>query len=151
MSFNLHNYYPFPKNWSKRLMRSLLVGATITWFLYFFQPFGISSLEEGNKHLLLAGFGGISFIAFAFYFLLLPAIFPTHINDWDWSIGKQVLLISLTLLSIAFFGYFYKQWYLNLPHSFAAFTLFSARAFSVAAFPLTFLFLIDKINLLQGN
>lgn len=99
---------PFPIIENKKTLMgvSLFFGIFIFLFLLIFEPFGIHRIIE-DKTLVLSGFGAITFSVVFFYTLILPKLFKSFYDPEKWSVGKELLLIILQILTISFLNWYY--------------------------------------------
>mgnify|MGYP000483537507 CR=1 FL=1 len=135
------------KNWLKKpyffiespkfnLILCFGIGFFIFIFLYLFQPFGFSKIDN-NKLLYSLGFGLVSFVIQSFFFLLLPYIFKTIFNDENWTVGKNIVFLFLLILCITFGNWYYNSLVQNT-NSIALISLkdFFIYTFSISIFPI---------------
>lgn len=110
--FNLLNQ-PYPsseKSPGHRLRTAALIGLFVGLFLVTFQPFGLSIWQTPHKALKIAGFGLITFVVTAFYFAILPRLFPNQFADKHWTVGREIILITGNILLIAIGNWLYLNW-----------------------------------------
>lgn len=97
----LKNPYPFIfEDTSVQLKLSLLIFVFVSLFLFIFKPFDFASviLIDGWKASLVYGF-----IAGAVCLLVtksLIAFAPNYTSEKNWNIGRQLLFLNLTLLTV---------------------------------------------------
>lgn len=137
--------YPFcddeRSNW-ENTWRSFLVGLFIAFFLFIFEPFGISRWQDPNKFLYILGFGGVTFVSLLFMRLVVIKLLPNYYNESSWTVGKEILMNSIILVVVALGNYLYtaiiyiNQWTVNaLLYSFLT-------VFSIGIFPISFSVLV---------
>lgn len=98
---------PYPVNVKKWPM-IVAISCFIALFLMFFQPFGLQFVEIPLKSLKLMGYGGVTFLILAFNLKLLPHLFTIYFDEKQWTVGKQILWLSVDVLMIAVGNYFYS-------------------------------------------
>lgn len=107
---------PFPEeeSWLDTLKTSTLFSVFLVYFLYVFEPFGISELES-DKFLICFGFGLMTFIGLLLYEFLISQVFKLKGGRTSWTFGKWIgynlgILFFLSLanflyIRVLFFGY----------------------------------------------
>lgn len=94
-----------------------LVSVFVVFVLYVFQPFGISTLEEG-KFWICLGFGVMTFLAAVTYEFVVGQLFHLKASRgqwtfWKWIVNNFMLMLVISLANFLFarlviFGYI--QW-----------------------------------------
>ena len=107
---------PFPEIENKLVFYRIVLALSlfVTFFLYIFQPFGISTLES-NKFLICLGFGSMTFLGATVYEIVLHTIFNIRGRQRKWTFSKWILdnlgfMLSISLANFLFarfllFGY----------------------------------------------
>lgn len=100
--------FPFVESAKDKLLISLGSGVVVVSILILIRPFGI----ESNKNIFffLSGFGIVDFMVTALNLFLLPLVFPSSMNNSNWTIGKNFLTILWILLNISLVNYFYGEY-----------------------------------------
>ena len=139
----LNKSYPFLPSYTVALKISFWVGLFIFLFLFIFQPFGLSSVP-GNKLLIIAGYGLISFTITGLTLISIAIFFKEH----QWTILHQIFFYLVLLSFISLANFYYTQ---NLfpsfnynPFGFILYTL------AVGIFPIIFLTIVYQ-NFLNKN
>jgi hypothetical protein len=96
--------YPFEVRWTKGLKTGFWAGLFVTFFLFFFKPFG-TTVEPGAEWSYLAYCAAFGLVTFGVTLLmqvicrLLPGIF----NEEKWTAGKEVLfnIVFIGLIGVA--------------------------------------------------
>lgn len=94
---------PYPFEYSPKKNALITIGATlfVTFFLFFFRPFGLHVFNGLNLFIISIEFGLVTGAVMAmFYFLLIPA-FPTFFNEENWTVIKHIGWVVLMLITIA--------------------------------------------------
>lgn len=142
---------PLYLDWKKNILRYIIVGCFIAFFLVFFQPFGTDTVNIPDKKLFLSGYGVITFLAFSFTFIVLPKIFTTQFVEEKWVLWKQILL-TLLAMCITFAGcYLYMNTYLGYNTSFKGFLSFFFLTLPISIFPIIVISMLDYIYQLKKN
>lgn len=97
--------YPFEdykdRSHLKKLVSAIGQGAFISFFLIVFEPFGIAYWLDPNKTSYLIGFGVITTLTSVFLNFVVVPLFPSYFKSSKWTLGREILFISLLLLLIA--------------------------------------------------
>ncbi len=145
----LNKPYPINLNrWGITIFISIFVAV----FLVFFQPFGLQHLQLEHKNILLAGYGGITFLVLFLNLFIIPIFLPFLFNEDNWTVAKQILWLCWIVLSIGTGNYFYSilvntyQWSgINGLISFIIFT------FSIAIIPIVVVTILSHNRMLRNN
>ncbi len=87
------------------LTYALLLGLSSYLFLIVFQPFGTYNFDNSYKFWLLSGYGIIFALAYTLVSILL--------YKKQWTIGAELLRISLVYLLASFLNFFYHSYMIN--------------------------------------
>lgn len=96
---SLNKKYPFNDNLktNARLIASVSLG--IFLFLLFFQPLQIHNPDFNNRLIILATFGAITLVLLSIFRLVIPSLFSTAFSEERWTIGKEILINLLFVIS----------------------------------------------------
>lgn len=109
--FNLLSQpYPSHESPGRQLRTAAVIGLFIGLFLLVFQPFGLANWETPNKTLKILGFGLIAFIVTAVNFTVWTRLFPRQFSDECWTVGREILLVTVNILLIAIANRLYLEW-----------------------------------------
>ncbi len=143
---------PYPTgdaSW-RQIRRAALVGLFIGLFLLVFQPFGLNMWETPNKPVKLLGFGLVTFLITAFNFLAWPRLAPIQFSDQHWTVGREILLITINILLIAIGNRFYLEWLLDKGENSGIGWIGTILVtFLIGLFPVTAVVLINYITQLK--
>ena len=103
----LRKPFPVVESATEKLLISLGSGVVVVGILVIIRPFGIESYK--GIFFFLSGFGIIDFVVTALNLFLLPQLFPSIINNSNWTTGKNFLGILWILLNISLVNYFYGE------------------------------------------
>ncbi len=116
----LNKPFPEEESWLDTFKTSALFSAFLFYFLYVFEPFGLSELGA-DKFRILLGFGLMTLIGLLFYEFLIRQVFKWKGGQVQWTYGKWIwyntgLLFFLSLanflfIRIVFFGYIDWRFY----------------------------------------
>ncbi len=101
---------PFPDfdSWAAYLKYLTILSLFITFFLYVFQPFGLSSLES-NAFFVCLGFGGMTFIGALLYELTVGQLLRIVGLKASWTLGKWILNNLGTMLFISMANFIFAR------------------------------------------
>lgn len=101
---SLKNPYPFFDELVYNLKVIFGISLFLFLFILFFQPFELRDFEFNDQLLIIAGFGGITFLILCLNNIVLPSIFPKVFLKGNWRLYKDILLnfVSWAFLAIAF-------------------------------------------------
>lgn len=87
-------------NSMRGLVISLLVGLFVAIVAVGVQPFGFSDFIHESKTFYLIGFGVVAFVGMIITKFVLPMIISSFYNDQQWTIARQVIHLSATILIV---------------------------------------------------
>lgn len=101
---------PFPDDMSISYFVKILVVLSlfITFFLYVFEPFGLSTLES-NRFLICLGFGSMTFVGAAVYELTAGQLIRLAGLYKNWTFGKWILNTLATMLFISMANFIFAR------------------------------------------
>lgn len=140
--------YPHAETYARSATIALITGLFVALFLMYFQPFGIAEAEWHSnmaKLWLVAGYGLVTFVTMSFTTLLLPRFFPKVFSEADWTILKEIALISLTILLITLGNTLYSAAIHITPFSLESLTLMFAYTVVLGIFPAIVIVLVNYI------
>lgn len=129
----LHQPYPLYRN---RWRIIISISFFISFFMYFFQPFGLSSFNNGLRTYFEIGYGVVTFLVLLVDLFLLPLIFKKWFDISKWTVLKQIVLQIWILFSIGIFNFFYSSLFLNFTRVFIAFLVFQFYTLLVGIIPI---------------
>jgi DNA-binding LytR/AlgR family response regulator len=94
--------YPYNVFSLKEVWSTFLIACFVSLFLIVFQPFDISIWKTDYKLLKLIGFGGVSFICTLLFRVTSQLILKNHKPEENWTVGKEVMALTLVVVFIAF-------------------------------------------------
>ena len=137
--------YPAPNPNSRNLLVALLFGAFISFFLIFFEPFGIGRSTERHIFYLLF-FGVISAVVLVVFLFFLPLLLAPIFSDQHWTIKHQILFCSLILFTIATCNGLWINYFNAYDFSWNNYWWIINRTFVLGGIPFAFLILFDYRN-----
>ena len=102
---------PFPptENWIDRIRLAFAIAIFVTFFLYIFEPFGLSNLSK-NKFWICLGFGSATLVASLLFEVLIVKIFKWHDVPQNFTFGKWVLQAIGMILTISVANFLFGRW-----------------------------------------
>src|SRR5262245_12720604 len=73
-----------------RLLTPLAFAVFISLFLFVFQPFGLSRLDNRPMVWIAAGFGVVTFLVVFMEMWALPLLFPAYFKESNWTVGREI-------------------------------------------------------------
>jgi len=107
---------PFPKAESKWKV-IISISLFVALFLIVFQPFDINFYRDSNKHLVLSGYGFVTFFILIFDMIILENIFKEFYAEQNWKIWKEFISLIIVIFTIGLgnaiytsivFGFYFK-------------------------------------------
>ena len=103
----LNKSYPF--NYDLKQNLKVIFGISMGSFLFilFFQPIELITTDFNNKLLIIAGFGGITFVFLVLALIIAPSILPRLFKSGKWNFNREIVLNTCiwVLNSVAFTFY----------------------------------------------
>lgn len=101
---------PFPdeENWFSYFRTLTILSVFITFFLYIFQPFGLSMLES-NTFLICLGFGSMTFAGSVLYEVTVSQVLKLIGLREHWTFGKWILNFLGIMLFISFANFIFAR------------------------------------------
>jgi hypothetical protein len=142
---------PYPREESVRaqILISILIGLFIAVFLDIFQPFGLSLWNIDYKIIKISGFGLVTIFVMMLRYFVYPRIFSSFFDLRNWTVGKEILDLLLTVLTIAVLNYVYLVWIAPYNAYRPNFIQMVVETLVVGVFPVTFLVLGNYIYQLK--
>ena len=147
----LDNPYPSPSPEVRNLLVALLFGVFISFFLIFFEPFGIDLASGKTKLYPLFFFGLITTIVLSVFLYLLPLTFPALFKEGYWKVKHQIVYCSIILLVIATLNGLYTNHINTLSFSWQNYWWIINRTFILGCIPFSILILVDSMRKERSN
>ncbi len=90
---------------------SLLVGLFVAIVAVGVQPFGLADFTNDAKTLYLIGFGIVAFVGMLVAKFVLPSILSNFYNDQQWTVGRQIVHLSATILIVGTLIMLYSNYF----------------------------------------
>ncbi|MDP4262475.1 MAG: hypothetical protein Q8941_08085 [Bacteroidota bacterium] len=141
--------FPCNTSWKSNLVSALLFGLFIMLFLLAFRPFQLDTLHTGRLIFFCAVYGFTTFAAIAAVALIMPRAFPSYFNEETWTTGKQILLITGTLVLIGLINYLISPLMGGSDQSLRKLLWYQGITVLVGILPITIFTLIEQNSLLK--
>lgn len=142
---------PYPmveENWKIIISSSLFISA----FIVIFRPFELAYLDGVQSFFILAGYGGVTFLALIFNLFLLPVLFPAWFEERSWTVQKQIYYFMWIIFTIAVGNYFYTLLFTGLINfSLPGLFLFQFYTLVIGIFPVTYIIAYTQIKYQKKN
>lgn len=101
---------PFPEQESRVGMpkTTAIISLFVTFFLYIFQPFGISALNS-DKFLICLGFGAMTFVATITFEFIVGPVLKLKGELEHWTFGKWILNMLGIMLTISLANFLFAR------------------------------------------
>ncbi|MFC5411307.1 LytR/AlgR family response regulator transcription factor [Larkinella bovis] len=109
----LNQPYPCEDSLRRRWIKAFWIGVFVGLFLLIFQPFGLTLWDTPYKTAKILGFGLISFLVTAFVTVVTPVLFPKRFTNEHWTVGREILWITIHITLIGVANYLYLHWQLR--------------------------------------
>jgi len=141
---------PYPL-FKRSLKIILAIGLFISFFLVFFEPFGLSSFHNEHRHYFETGFGAVTSLTLLLNHFALPVIFGKVFNASKWTVIKQILWQIWVLFSIGFANFLYSSYFFHFVDNFRAFYYYQFYTLSVGFIPIVVITVLNQNRLLTEN
>jgi len=103
----LNKSYPFNYDLKQNLKVILGISLGLFLFILFFQPLELNTTDFNNMLLIIAGFGGITFVFLVLALIIAPSILPRLFKSGKWNFNREIILNTCiwALNSVAFTFY----------------------------------------------
>ena len=145
--------YPLPVRGKRGLATALCFDLFITFFLFYFRPFGLSNpdsyFSSNPKSILL--FGVITLGVLSVFFCVFPYVSPSTFSESRWKIKHQVVFFFAMLFCIATLNGLYINYMEGHSFSWIAYGEIISQTFILGSLPITFLVIITFNVQLKRN
>ncbi len=144
---------PYPQmNGVAQDLRLVLVFACFTWlFLWYFLPFNLNLLPQGEYWWRTAYYGLVVAVCLLVNGQVLTRLFPRVFAETHWTVGRQLLWTMLNMLTVAAGILAHSVWMGYTVLSWQSILRFLFITVAVGGIPLTALLLLREIQLLRQN
>ncbi|MBA2611979.1 MAG: LytTR family transcriptional regulator [Bacteroidetes bacterium] len=144
---------PFPRSEvdKRSFITNFFVGCFVALFLIVFEPFDIAQWQTDKKELKLIGFGLVSFVIPILVSSIIARIIHKKPVEDNWTIGKEIIVILIILLCIAFANMLYSRLFYIMPFTWNGFLFAFMSVLLIGIFPVTLHVLRKHNKLLKIN
>ena len=144
----LHQPYPlYEKRWNIIFAISLF----ISFFMLFFQPFGLSAFESEYRLYFEIGYGVVTFLVLLIDLFAFPFLFKKTFKFQQWTVLKQIIWQIWILVSIGIVNFLYSSFFLSFSNNLKAFFYFQLYTLLVGVIPVVVVTVINQNRLLAEN
>lgn len=144
----LHQPYPlYEKRWNIIFAISLF----ISFFMLFFQPFGLSAFESEYRLYFEIGYGVVTFLVLLIDLFAFPFLFKKTFKFRQWTVLKQIIWQIWILVSIGIVNFLYSSFFLSFSNNLKAFFYFQLYTLLVGVIPVVVVTVINQNRLLAEN
>ncbi len=126
------------------------ISLFITFFTLVFKPFGLSSFQGSNKILIIAGYGGITFIILIINLFFISSLFKSWFDNNKWTVKKQIFWLFWIVFTIGMGNYLYTSYIFSI-WALRGFLLFQFYTVVVGIIPIAFLTIVQQNIYLTQN
>jgi len=106
----LNKSYPFNDNLKQNLKEIIGISLGLFLFILFFQPIELMTTDFNNKLLIIAGFGGITFIFLVLVLIIAPSVLPGLFLSGKWNLKRDIVLNACIWVLISVASTFYARY-----------------------------------------
>jgi hypothetical protein len=117
----LNQPYPcYYDSWRTILKLTIILIISVTFFLYLFQPFTVNFDEHKFSWFFISLFRGLLVgSVFLLFTAILRVTVPEHLQDQNWTVGRELLFITAVLLLIGLGNFFLRELIYDNPDNFS--------------------------------
>ena len=101
----LNKPYPLDIDFEKNVRLSLIIGVFIFLFLYLFQPVSVIYGEDKMNLITAMSYGLVTIFTMIMFIFFVPKVFPEIYDEEKWTVKKEIINYTITILLIALFNY----------------------------------------------
>lgn len=143
-------YQPYPL-YEKRWNIIVPISLFISFFMLFFQPFGLSAFESEYRLYFEIGYGVVTFLVLLIDLFVFPFLFKKTFKFRQWTVLKQIIWQVWILVSIGIVNFLYSSFFLSFTNNLKAFFYFQFYTLLVGIIPVVVVTVINQNRLLAEN
>lgn len=143
----LQPFPPHERSWKVIVAISLFVS----FFMAFFEPFGLAALRYEYRLLSEIGYGLVCFFVLFFDYFVFPIVFKNEFTEKKWNVIKQIFRQLWILFSIGLANFFYSSLFLHFNNYLKALVYFQFYTLLVGIIPIILITIITQNKLLAEN
>ena len=105
----LHQPFPYPDNFRRRLLMAAGISVFVFFLFVVFKPFGMNNIAE-NHILIAAGYGAVTFIIAFLTNIIVPKILPGVFNERKWTVLREIIYIQFLIFLVATGNLLFTGW-----------------------------------------
>lgn len=142
---------PFPYNYSGtgNIRSAAYFGVFITAFLLLFQPFELNRFDTASLIVIAFLYGSVTFSCIFICNIIFPRLFPAIFKEAEWTTGKQILFIMLTVLLVGIVNYLVSPLLVNTKLNLYYAIWFQGITLAIASLPVSLYILFRQNRLLK--
>ena len=144
----INRLYPLEDRRPAQIKLAFLFGMVVFLLMYFLQPFG--KTPDGQAVLMNSSYAGLlTFLSILFVYFVLYPLFPLFFKEAKWTIGREVVLTLIIIVTIASANIMAGRFFWNIPLSITNWlrTIFYTAIVGIA--PATLSILLNQARLLK--
>ena len=141
---------PYPL-YEKRWNIIVAISLFISFFMLFFQPFGLSAFESNYRLYFEIGYGVVTFLVLLIDLFVFPLLFKKTFKFQQWTVLKQIIWQVWILVSIGIVNFLYSSFFLSFSNNLKAFLYFQFYTLVVGIMPVVVVTVINQNRLLAEN
>jgi hypothetical protein len=141
---------PYPL-YEKRWNIIVAISLFISFFMLFFQPFGLSAFESNYRLYFEIGYGVVTFLVLLLDLFAFPFLFKKTFKSQHWTVLKQIIWQVWILVSIGIANFLYSFFFLSFSNNIKAFFYFQLYTLLVGVIPVVVVTVINQNRLLAEN
>jgi len=151
MHNRLIKYLKRPYSRQIKPIETILIASGIVFFLLaVFQPFGLNMIKE-NKLLILLGFMFVTAFCLSIQCYIFPVIWKKFYKKGNWTIGKELSNMLLTVLLISLGNSLYSLYVFSQEINLLLIGYYLIVTFLISIFPITLsIFLVQNRQLTEN-
>jgi len=144
----LNQPYPFfERSWKTILS----IGLFISFFMVFFEPFGLSSFQNKYHLYFEIGYGVVTIFTLLVLQLLFPLLFRRKFSPSKWTVIKQIIWQIGVLFSIGLANFLYSSFFFHFSNNLNAFFYYQFYTLAVGVIPIVVITVTVQNRLLAEN
>lgn len=142
--------YPFESRWLSGLRNGFWAGVFVTFFLFFFKPFG-TNIAPGDEWEYLAICGGFGLVTLLITLLVngICLLLPTVFKEEKWVVWKEILFNLVFISCVGLGNLLFANVLWDVPLNGRTFWIWQGLTFSVGIFPTFFGAFLNQMKLSQ--
>jgi DNA-binding LytR/AlgR family response regulator len=129
----------------------LAIGLFISFFMVFFEPFGLSAFQSEYRIYVEIGYGVVTALTLLIFYFLIPLLFRKEISTSKWTVMKQIVWQIAVLFTIGFANFLYSSFFFHFSNNVNAFLYYQIYTVLVGIIPIVVTTVIIQNSLLAKN